>query len=588
MIGTTLGTYKLTKKLGEGGMGVVYVGEHQLIGKHVAIKVLHPELSKDREATSRFFTEARAAASLDHPNLAAVFDFGFGADGQAFLVMELLHGEPLADLLRHHPVLDAGSAVWIARQIAMGLSVAHESGIAHRDLKPENVFVNIIAGSDQPTIKVVDFGIAKLAEPGILAGSPERTKTGVLLGTPLYMSPEQCRGGHQVDHRTDVYSLGCIVFTMVCGRVPFEYDEPGELIAAHLHESPPAPRAIVPALPVELETLILRMLSKNPDNRPQTMGEVLIAIDGLPINVAFDPALLAGEPGIRPLHATTPFSHVATRPANAEPAPTPSGTQVLPATGSEAPPPSETQRLPDARPAPAEERRSPSTLSVFNGEASRSAPEKTRVPPDLVRALRGGMAWARAQPVPVQVGAAALLLVALGGTLLWGLRPAKPPSRSAHQRPSQTMASTEVHGGPALAASGPVTAGTPAARLPVATETTAPAIANPPANLERSRARDETVEHAAPDRSAPAARSGKADPRPRRSPTSVRIAIAPVPAGFTARLDGRSVQLPLRLAKDDRVHKLELKAQGKRKITMDIRTDTDHLLRPAWRPEVAP
>jgi hypothetical protein len=122
----------------------------------------------------------------------------------------------------------------------------------------------------------------------------------------------------------------------------------------------------------------------------------------------------------------------------------------------------------------------------------------------------------------------------------------------------------------------------------VATETTPPAVTNPPANLDRSRPRDEAAGRTVPDRSTPAARSSKADLKPRRSPTSVRIAVASAPAGFTARLDGRAVQLPLRLAKDDRVHKLELKARGKRKITLDIRTDTDHLLAPAWRPEVAP
>jgi hypothetical protein len=182
--------------------------------------------------------------------------------------------------------------------------------------------------------------------------------------------------------------------------------------------------------------------------------------------------------------------------------------------------------------------------------------------------------------------AAALLLVALGGTLLWGLRPAKTASRAARPRSGESTA--EVHHVPAAPAGGPVTTGTPAPSLPVATETTPAVVTNPPANLDRSRPRDETPGRIVPDRSTPSARSAKADLKARRSPTSVRIAVASVPAGFTARLDGRAVQLPLRLAKDDRVHKLELKARGKRKITLDIRTDTDHLLAPAWRPEVAP
>ena len=569
-------------------MGVVFLGEHQLIGKHVAVKVLHPELSKDRQATARFFTEARAAASLDHPNLAAVFDFGYGDDGQAFLVMELLHGEPLSQLIQRHPRLDPGSAVWIARQIALGLGVAHDSGIAHRDLKPENVFVNMITGSDEALIKVVDFGIAKLAEPGILTGSPERTKTGVLLGTPLYMSPEQCRGSNQVDHRTDIYSLGCILFTAVCGRSPFQYDAPGELIAAHLHEEPPGPRTLMPTIPIELDALILRMLRKNPDERPQSMAEVVSALDAIPIRAAFDPALLEGSHRTRPLHATTPFSHGST------PQPVvqsmPDRTQVLPQTGIPVVSASETQKIPvPTLVAASQEEKSPTTLGAFTGETSPPKVDERSIPARL-RALREGMKVVTGLPVAARVGAAAILIVLLGGTVLWRLQARERPGGS-RERESEPLARANAH------AAGPLfTGGRAAATAPPATPApapvTRPAIAidprpGPAPDTARPRARDEAARRAPREKDATARQAGKTEQRAKRA-VSVRVTVASPPAGLAARLDGRAVKLPLRLPKDDRVHKLELKANGKRKLTMELRADTDQVLKPAWRPEVVP
>ena len=280
MIGETLGSFRIVSQIGTGGMGVIYRAEHQMIGKRAAIKVLRPELSRDREVIGRFFNEAKAVTAIDHPGLVDVFDFGYATDGSAYIVMELLSGESLGTRLRRERGLPFDVAVALTRQLCGALGAAHARQIVHRDLKPDNIYL-----TPDPDVafglraKVLDFGIAKLA-PGIGGlGMPE-TRTGMLLGTPLYMAPEQCRGAGEVDHRADIYSLGVILFEMVCGRVPFTAAGLGEVIAMQQLVAPPQPRSIAPALPPAIDALILRMLAKQPEQRPQTMADVLAALDG--------------------------------------------------------------------------------------------------------------------------------------------------------------------------------------------------------------------------------------------------------------------------------------------------------------------
>ncbi len=278
MIGQVIGSYRIVRPLGEGGMGVVYLAEHALLGRRAAIKVLLPQLSTRQDIVTRFFNEARAATAIADAGIVQIFDFGFHTDGSAFIVMELLEGEPLDQRLRRHQRLAPLEALRIARQLASSLGAAHAKGIIHRDLKPENVYLvpdGEVAGGERA--KILDFGIAKLTHVGT-DPDPSRTQTGAIMGTPLYMSPEQCRGAGDIDHRSDIYALGCVLYHLLVGRPPFVSDGAGELIALHLREMPMPPSAYVPALQ-GLDALVLTCLAKAPANRYATMGELALALE---------------------------------------------------------------------------------------------------------------------------------------------------------------------------------------------------------------------------------------------------------------------------------------------------------------------
>jgi len=272
VLGETVGSYRIISKLRDGGMGTVYRAEHTLIGKLAAVKVLHPELSSNHDIVNRFFNEAKTTTSIKHPGIVEVFDFGYMASGHAFLVMEFLDGMSLADRCDTGDRLGEGEAAMLLRGVCSALSAAHAKGIVHRDLKPDNIF--LVPDPDSATgvrAKVLDFGIAKLTDVG-LAGST--TKTGAVMGTPTYMSPEQCRGAGEVDHRADLYSLGCIFHELVTGRPPFVAVGAGELIGAHLYVAPERPSAYLPTISEGSEKLIMALLSKDPAHRPQTAKEL--------------------------------------------------------------------------------------------------------------------------------------------------------------------------------------------------------------------------------------------------------------------------------------------------------------------------
>jgi eukaryotic-like serine/threonine-protein kinase len=266
--GTRVGEYEIEAKIGEGAMGTVYRAVHPAIGRHVAIKVMTPKLFDEPESVKRFVAEARAVAAIRHPGIVDVFGFGRLPDRRTYLVMEWLEGSSLAARMQQSK-LDVAEACDMIRQIARALEAAHAKGIVHRDLKPENVFVQHIE-DEKAQCKLLDFGLAKVTnqEDGLVA----RTRTGQLLGTPLYMSPEQCKS-KGVDHRTDIYALGCMAYEMVCGRVPFDCDNVAELISAHLVSEPPKPSTIKPDISPILDKLLLRMIAKDPDERP-TLAEV--------------------------------------------------------------------------------------------------------------------------------------------------------------------------------------------------------------------------------------------------------------------------------------------------------------------------
>ena len=259
-------------------MGEVWLAEHAMLGRRAAIKVLRAEYSSRAEIVTRFFNEARAATAIADPGIVQIFDFGHHSDGSAYIVMELLDGEPLDKRLARHGRLPVPDALRIMRQVASSLGAAHARGIVHRDLKPENIFLvrdPEVSGGERA--KLLDFGIAKLA--GDSAGV--KTQTAAMMGTPTYMSPEQCRGAGQVDQRSDVYSLGCVLFALVVGRPVFDAEGVGEIIAMHLRE--PAPRASARATDISpaVDALIARCLEKDPDQRFTSGAELASAIDAL-------------------------------------------------------------------------------------------------------------------------------------------------------------------------------------------------------------------------------------------------------------------------------------------------------------------
>ncbi len=318
VLGKTLGKYTVDRELGAGGMGVVYVAHHERLGQKVAVKVVNPELSKNHEVVQRFFAEAVAATRVKHSGIIQVFDYGEdAASGSAYFVMEYLEGESLAERLARQPPLSVDELVMIGKMIADTLAAAHGAGIVHRDLKPDNVFLvpdRMMMGGAR--VKVLDFGVAKLAAENLQLSL--KTRTGSMLGTPYYMSPEQSRGAGEVDHRSDIYSLGCVLFEMACGRVPFPGQGLGEVLGAHQHVPPPAPRTINPSVPPWLEQAILSMLAKSAEARPQTMEDVIALLDQTraasvsPEAVALAATRPASVPGIATPVAPTQIQHPTT------------------------------------------------------------------------------------------------------------------------------------------------------------------------------------------------------------------------------------------------------------------------------------
>ncbi len=279
-IGVTIdGRYRVESVLGEGGMGVVYAGRHKVINKRVAIKILRADLSRDKEMTERFLQEAQAASSIGHPHIIDVSDFGTLPDGAAYFVMEFLEGEALSSVLKETRPVPTARLIHIARQVADALAAAHAQGIVHRDLKPDNIYL-VTRGAEQDYVKILDFGIAKVAT----SSNTKLTRAGTVFGTPHYMSPEQAAGA-PVDHRTDLYALGVILYEMASGSVPFDADNYMGILTQHMYKAPVPIRALVPSVgedtPPGLEAIILKLLSKKPEQRYDGMKDLVEDLDRL-------------------------------------------------------------------------------------------------------------------------------------------------------------------------------------------------------------------------------------------------------------------------------------------------------------------
>ena len=260
-------------------MGTVYLGEHPLIGKRVAVKVLLEELVAKPEVVSRFFNEAKAVNDIGHHNIVDIVDFGKTTGERneevVYFIMEFLDGEALSSRIRRAG-LPFKDTLHIITQCCSALAASHAKGIVHRDLKPENIFL-VARGADKNFVKILDFGIAKLTGDG--GTSSHKTRTGMVIGTPTYMSPEQCEGKGLIDHRSDVYSLGIMMYELLTGAVPFPGEGFGEVLVAHLTKPPPKPTTVNPNLPPAIESIVLHAIEKDRNRRFQTMQEFLAAVE---------------------------------------------------------------------------------------------------------------------------------------------------------------------------------------------------------------------------------------------------------------------------------------------------------------------
>lgn len=268
------GRYRVIRLLDQGGMGAVYLGEHIALGRLVAVKFLLAEYAHRDDVIKRFYREARAAAAIKHPNIIDVSDVGLSSQGEPFIVMEYLEGESLAQMLARVGPIDIPAACGILEPALRALQVAHEKKIVHRDIKPDNIFLHHGQNSS-PEIKLIDFGISKT---DVDVGQTKLTRTGVLLGTPAYMSPEQARGEAGIDHRTDLYSMGVVLYEMLTGTLPYTASNYNTLIVSLLTEEPRPPKEAYDNFPIEAEEVLMTSLAKDPMERYQSADDMLAAL----------------------------------------------------------------------------------------------------------------------------------------------------------------------------------------------------------------------------------------------------------------------------------------------------------------------
>jgi len=466
-IGSVLdGRYRIDAVLGTGGMGRVYRAEHTKIGKMVAIKVLHADLGRNREASQRFQREAIASGRLDHPNIVGVSDFGVLDDGACYLVMEVLEGESLGDRLARDHRIHWVEAIDILRGVLSGLRHAHERGVVHRDIKPDNVYLAHKDGD--PVIKILDFGIAKLYAGS--ADDPASTRAGLTVGTPAYLSPEQAVGG-EITPASDLYSASIVLYEMLAGRAPFEDKDPLAMLGAHVSRRPPAFADVAPGvdIPPPLEEIMQRGLMKAAAERISTAGDYLALLD------AFSP----------PLH---PMPRLSTAPV----IPSAEGGAVLtpfPGTPPVGVPASVPRRGPVSVPIPVPGAMSAGVPTPVSGTAP-TAPVSVAMAP-LPPASRAGSLADVSEPIPLTwiVRSGVVVGLAIIGAIVFsiaahcgGSEPSSPPTSSAVQPPppaANPLPKPSV--APPAASSNSKSATTPLPSAPAATPSPKSPAAPPPA-----------------------------------------------------------------------------------------------------------
>ncbi len=292
LIGLSIdGRYRIDSLIGRGGMGAVYRATRLLIGDEVAIKILHTGTALHPNSAERFRREAHAAARLKHPNAVSIYDFGVSSDGLQYLVMDLVEGRSLREVTRDEGPLNLSLVIEITTQVCAALDEAHRQHIVHRDIKPDNIILNSTPSGLR--VKVLDFGIAKLRDDT----ASHLTQTGSVLGTPHYMSPEQCLG-EELDNRADIYSMGIVLYEMLCGRVPFNSPISTAVVVQHVNQPPPSLRAINPAIPAEVETVVFQALEKRREVRPASAGALSQELSRVVRGMSAEVVAFGGKSGL--------------------------------------------------------------------------------------------------------------------------------------------------------------------------------------------------------------------------------------------------------------------------------------------------
>ena len=499
--------YRVLRPIGEGGMGAVFACEHEVLKREVAIKVLYPQFAADPEAVLRFHREAQAAGRIGQDNICEVIDLGSLPNGAPYLVMPLLHGEPLSAVIHRDGPLDPARTVDLISQVLDALAAAHRAGIVHRDLKPDNLFVTHLGSRRLEIVKVLDFGISKVLGNTAVDDRQQVTRTGMVMGTPCYMAPEQARGLKDVDHRADLYAVGAILYEMLTRRRAFDGESFNDILVRVVIDPLPPPRQFRPDLAPELEAVILAAMDRDKARRPQSADEFRERLQAA-LAAAQARPVVAGAAG------SSVFAATEARPASAMiPARTPGAAPAPAAVGSSV-------AAPESEPTPSGLRSVGPVAAPATGArpgAIRLAPDGTIVPP---RSSRRALA----------VGLAAVAVVALVVTLVFAFRggsrdSASPPAPG----PVAAPAPPAIPEPPPLAVSPPLVA-------PVVPEPVVPTVvaASPPADAGSAS----VPPFAAPE---PDAAPPDAAPVPPVAST-VRITLEGLRPGSQVRVAGRAVE----------------------------------------------
>ena len=403
-----IGGYAIVRKLGEGGMGAVFLAEDTKLARKAAIKTMRPELAADANLRRRFEREARAAAAVEHENIVPIWGIGEAADGSPFIAMPFLQGESLADRLKRQPVSGLGLLLKVAREAADGLSAAHAKGLIHRDIKPGNIWLDgdlsaTEAGQQVRRVKLLDFGLAR----SVSTEDHQLTKSGVILGTPAFMAPEQAMG-EEIDHRVDLFALGVVLFRMATGRMPFTGDTAVSVMIALTTETPPPVWSLNPNLPPALSELIDKLLSKSADDRPATAAEVSATARRIARDVHARPVGATPVPVVRSGAVPVPAARAPAPPPTPAPASNPATEPQLrhatqPITPAPKPKPKGDKPQPAPEPARAEAVEQPS-------EARKRAPK----PKKGRKAKTAGTRWAVRGGIAAALAVVALVFVLRG------------------------------------------------------------------------------------------------------------------------------------------------------------------------------